>query len=322
MHRGAASAKGVGWSWFLWPLLKIARNQMANVPNDSQQKSEFLTHLTGKLKLRESLCSRRASLHAEFRKRGGTRLEENRDTLIYSRLEYPDAHEMHALLEKHRHLLRHQLRPELEPIVNRIERCEEEIRDLDRHISNCLKVAPLEGVSSEETAELIDAHNARVRNLTADSEESTEAGSASSQTGPTPATEAESAGADLAEAAETLADKVQRTESEPTEATTASNLSDSPVSPEASELDEPAPPGMSEATEITAPDGEPANHSLTSASASLKPDKGGRPRRDDVRKRIGELRAEGKSWGQVKTKLNAELNQDLSEDAYRLLFSR
>jgi hypothetical protein len=59
---------------------------------------------------------------------------------------------------------------------------------------------------------------------------------------------------------------------------------------------------------------------VTGAQAADGPtNKGGRPRADDDRKRVTELREQGKSWGQIATMVNKENNQKKSKDAYRRL---
>ena len=61
---------------------------------------------------------------------------------------------------------------------------------------------------------------------------------------------------------------------------------------------------------------------VASQSPGLKPKKrAGRPRQDELRKRIGELRAEGKSWEKVRRQLNKETGKNRTANAYRNLVS-
>jgi hypothetical protein len=48
-------------------------------------------------------------------------------------------------------------------------------------------------------------------------------------------------------------------------------------------------------------------------------DRGGRPRKDDERKKVAELRSQGKTWTQVAMQMNRETGQGKSKDAYRNL---
>jgi hypothetical protein len=48
----------------------------------------------------------------------------------------------------------------------------------------------------------------------------------------------------------------------------------------------------------------------------------GRPRKDDQRDRVRELKNEGKSWGQIQIQMNKETGQTNSKDAYRKLVRR
>jgi hypothetical protein len=53
--------------------------------------------------------------------------------------------------------------------------------------------------------------------------------------------------------------------------------------------------------------------------AAISPKPGGRPRKDNERNRVCELKKEGKSWGQVQVIVNNETNQNKSKEAYRAL---
>ncbi len=48
-------------------------------------------------------------------------------------------------------------------------------------------------------------------------------------------------------------------------------------------------------------------------------DLGGRPRKDDERKKVAELRSQGKTWAQIAIEMNRETDQKKSKDAYRNL---
>src|SRR6202171_3397682 len=48
--------------------------------------------------------------------------------------------------------------------------------------------------------------------------------------------------------------------------------------------------------------------------------RGGRPRKDDERRKVAALRSQGKTWAQVAIQMNRETDQSKSKDAYRNLF--
>lgn len=52
------------------------------------------------------------------------------------------------------------------------------------------------------------------------------------------------------------------------------------------------------------------------------PGKKGRPRRDDVRVAVLQLRSEGKSWPQIRQRMNGKTGKDLTVNAYRNLVQR
>jgi hypothetical protein len=53
-----------------------------------------------------------------------------------------------------------------------------------------------------------------------------------------------------------------------------------------------------------------------------KPKPGGRPRKNEVRSRVIELRLTGLSWGQIQTAMNRETGERLTANAYRNLVQR
>jgi hypothetical protein len=55
------------------------------------------------------------------------------------------------------------------------------------------------------------------------------------------------------------------------------------------------------------------------AEATKRLDRGGRPRKDDERGKVADLRSQGKTWAQVAIQINRETGQNKSKDAYRNL---
>jgi hypothetical protein len=62
---------------------------------------------------------------------------------------------------------------------------------------------------------------------------------------------------------------------------------------------------------------------VASSQSETTKDRGGRPRKDDERRKVADLRSQGKTWTQVANQMNRETSQKKSKDAYRnLLRSR
>jgi hypothetical protein len=83
--------------------------------------------------------------------------------------------------------------------------------------------------------------------------------------------------------------------------------------------------------EITLDELRPDSPLDTSSADSVEPDskvpihhasRGGRPRKDDERRRVLELRDQKKSWGEVTIQMNKETGQTKSQHAYRMLVSK
>jgi hypothetical protein len=81
-------------------------------------------------------------------------------------------------------------------------------------------------------------------------------------------------------------------------------------------------------TKQSEPIGRPDSPLNTSSADSAEPasklstdlpKKGGRPRKDDERRRVCELRGQKKSWGEVAIQMNKETGQIKSQHAYRML---
>jgi hypothetical protein len=81
-------------------------------------------------------------------------------------------------------------------------------------------------------------------------------------------------------------------------------------------------------TEQSEPIGRPDSPLNTSSADSVepasklstdRPKKVGRPRKDDERRRVRELRDQKKSWGEVANQMNKETGQTKSQQAYRML---